>query len=87
MRPIELLLSDTVQSPLAIGFLRPAIVMPSTIVLELCQEEFDDLGVHELAHIRRYDDWANLLLQFLTANRGQPACSPSQPGTPQGVPG
>ena len=43
------------------------IVMPSALVLELSEEEFDDLGVHELAHIRRYDDWANLLQHILQA--------------------
>jgi beta-lactamase regulating signal transducer with metallopeptidase domain len=66
-RPVELLLSDTVRSPLAIGFLRPAIVMPASLVLELGQEEFDDVGVHELAHIRRYDDWTNLFQQLVQA--------------------
>jgi hypothetical protein len=43
------------------------IVMPAALVLELNEQEFDDLGVHELAHIRRYDDWTNLLQQILQA--------------------
>ena len=66
-RTFEFRLSDTVRSPIAIGFLRPTIVMPSAFVLELSQEEFDDLGVHELAHIRRYDDWSNLIQRIVQA--------------------
>jgi beta-lactamase regulating signal transducer with metallopeptidase domain len=66
-RNVELRLSDKVRSPLAIGFERPMIVMPSALVLELSEEEFDDLGVHELAHIRRYDDWTNLLQHIVQA--------------------
>ncbi|MCU1260067.1 MAG: hypothetical protein JWO80_2952 [Bryobacterales bacterium] len=66
-RNVELRLGDKVRSPIAIGFRRPTIVMPSALVLELSEEEFDDLGVHELAHIRRYDDWTNLFQKILQA--------------------
>jgi hypothetical protein len=66
-RPVELRISHRARSPLAIGFLRPLIVMPAALVLELSQEEYDDLGVHELAHLRRYDDWTNLLQRILQA--------------------
>jgi beta-lactamase regulating signal transducer with metallopeptidase domain len=66
-RNVALRLSDKIRSPIAIGFRRPMIVMPAALVLELSEEEFDDLGVHELAHIRRYDDWTNLLQRILQA--------------------
>lgn len=66
-RPVELRLSSRARSPLAIGFLRPVIVMPTDLVLHLNQQEYDDLGVHELAHIRRADDWTNLLQRLLQA--------------------
>jgi beta-lactamase regulating signal transducer with metallopeptidase domain len=64
-RTVELRLSQTARSPLAIGWLRPIIVMPAALVLELSQQDLDNLGVHELAHIRRYDDWTNLLQRLL----------------------
>jgi len=66
-RPVELRLSKKALSPLAIGYFRPLIVMPEALVLELSVEEYDDLGVHELAHIRRYDDWTNLAQRLLQA--------------------
>jgi len=66
-RNVELAFSDKLRSPVAIGFLHPMILIPSALVLDLSEEEFDDVGVHELAHIRRYDDWTNLLQQFLQA--------------------
>jgi beta-lactamase regulating signal transducer with metallopeptidase domain len=66
-RDVRIGLSDNLRSPVAIGFLRPMILMPTALTLELSGEEFDDIGVHELAHIRRYDDWTNLLRQLLQA--------------------
>jgi beta-lactamase regulating signal transducer with metallopeptidase domain len=66
-RPVELRISQNLRSPLAIGFLRPLIVMPAALMLELSREEFDDLGVHELAHLQRYDDWGNVVQQVLQA--------------------
>jgi beta-lactamase regulating signal transducer with metallopeptidase domain len=66
-RQVELRLSDRLRSPMAIGFRRPMIVMPAALVLEMSIEEFDDLGVHELAHIHRYDDWMNLFQRILQA--------------------
>jgi beta-lactamase regulating signal transducer with metallopeptidase domain len=66
-RPVELRLSQKARSPLALGYFKPVIVMPENLALELSVQEYDDLGVHELAHIRRYDDWANLAQRFLEA--------------------
>jgi beta-lactamase regulating signal transducer with metallopeptidase domain len=66
-RPVELRLSHRTRSPLAIGFLKPMIIMPTGLVLELSQQEYDDLGVHELAHLRRYDDWITLAQRLLQA--------------------
>jgi beta-lactamase regulating signal transducer with metallopeptidase domain len=66
-RPVTLGMSDKLKSPVALGFFHPMILMPSALLLELNEEELDDLWVHELAHIRRYDDWSNLLQQVLKA--------------------
>ncbi len=67
LRPVQLRISQRARSPLAIGFVRPMIVMPADLALELSQQEYDDLGVHELAHISRYDDWTNLSQRLLQA--------------------
>lgn len=66
-RRVHLRLSSHTHSPVALGFRTPYIVMPTHLVFELSREEYDDLGVHELAHIRRYDDWWNLVQRFLKA--------------------
>ena len=66
-RKVELRLSQTARSPIAIGWLRPIIVMPAALILELSQDDFDNLGVHELAHLRRYDDWTNLAQRLIQA--------------------
>lgn len=66
-RRVELRLSQHARSPLAIGFFKPVIIMPTALALSLTEAEYDDIGVHELAHLRRYDDWTNLLQRILTA--------------------
>jgi hypothetical protein len=47
--------------PAAIGFRRPAIVLPAWTLRELSAEELRPILIHELAHLRRHDDWTNLL--------------------------
>jgi beta-lactamase regulating signal transducer with metallopeptidase domain len=53
-RPVTLAISSTQKSPVLVGFRRPMIVLPS---VDLATE---GILAHELAHVRRYDDWANL---------------------------
>ncbi|HEY5094363.1 MAG TPA: M56 family metallopeptidase [Candidatus Eremiobacteraceae bacterium] len=57
----RLLVSGAVEIPVAIGLFHPAIVLPADLVEHLTESEFDQIGMHELAHVRRYDDWTNLL--------------------------
>ncbi|HYP14902.1 MAG TPA: M56 family metallopeptidase, partial [Bryobacteraceae bacterium] len=66
-RPVRLLLSSEARSPMAVGFLNPAVIIPDALLLKLTGEELDHLGVHELAHIRRYDDWTNLAQRVIRA--------------------
>ncbi len=58
---IELRLSDRVNAPCAVGFLRPAILIPGWLWSRLSTEELRQIVVHETAHLRRRDDWTNLL--------------------------
>ena len=59
-RRVELCASHQVAVPAAIGFFRPAIVFPARLVPQLSAEEFKVILLHELAHLRRRDDWTNL---------------------------
>ena len=59
-RPIRLLASDDASVPAALGFRNPAIVLPAWALRELSPAEIRPILVHELAHLRRHDDWTNL---------------------------
>jgi beta-lactamase regulating signal transducer with metallopeptidase domain len=60
VRPVALCRSDRIQVPTAIGFLKPAVVLPSWALRELSTAELNSILIHELAHLRRRDDWTNL---------------------------
>ena len=67
VRSVQLCQSDRVQVPTAIGFLNPAVVIPAWTMQELSTAELNSILIHELAHLRRWDDWTNLAQQILKA--------------------
>lgn len=60
-RTVRLLQSTRVATPLVLGWLRPAILLPVELITNLPAEHWDAVLAHELAHIRRYDYLVNLL--------------------------
>jgi bla regulator protein blaR1 len=66
-RRFEVLVSDQVHVPMAIGFFRPAIVFPRNLLSELMPEQLNQLVLHEATHLLRYDDWTNLLQKLMQA--------------------
>ena len=53
---VPLLLSSTrLAVPIAIGWWRPAVVMPASLLTGLPQAQLEALLLHELAHLRRQD--------------------------------
>lgn len=62
---IRLLESLQIDSPMVIGWLRPVVLLPPSLLTSLTATELDAVLAHELAHIRRYDYLVNLL-QTLT---------------------
>lgn len=58
---VLLLQSTVVQSPAVIGWLRPVVLVPVSILSELPVHQLEAVFAHELAHIRRYDYLINLL--------------------------
>jgi uncharacterized protein (TIGR03435 family) len=66
-RTARLLLSSDIASPMAVGFLHPAVILPESLPGELAQPEMDHVLLHEMAHIARKDDWTNLLARVLGA--------------------
>ncbi len=59
-RVVSLCTSDRVQVPTAIGLIEPAVVIPRWAMEELSVDELNQILIHELAHLRRWDDWTNL---------------------------
>ena len=62
-----ILLSDRVQAPLAAGFVRPAIILPSALVEQVDAGALESIVVHEVAHLRRYDVWTNAFARIAQA--------------------
>ena len=66
-RPVKLCVSDRLRVPTAIGFTKPLVVIPSWTMRELSAAELNPILLHELAHLRRRDDWTNLVQKILGA--------------------
>lgn len=64
-RRSDLLISRDIASPMAAGFLHPAIVLPESWMEELSEQDREHVLLHESAHLARYDDWTNLLVRLL----------------------
>ena len=66
-RAVTLCVSDDLRVPTAIGFTRPLVVIPSWAMEELSTLELNAILLHELAHLRRRDDWTNLIQKIVGA--------------------
>jgi beta-lactamase regulating signal transducer with metallopeptidase domain len=66
-RQVTLCVSSDITIPGAIGFFRPAIVFPVWLLPQLSAEEIKVILLHELAHLRRWDDWTNLAQKVVKA--------------------
>ncbi len=58
-RPVQLLESCLIDVPLALGHLRPIILMPVGMLSGLPVAQVEAILMHELAHIRRHDYLVN----------------------------
>ena len=61
------LVSRRVGVPFAFGFLRPAVVLPTSLPGEIGAEALQTIIVHESAHLRRNDVWTNALARVAEA--------------------
>jgi GWxTD domain-containing protein len=59
--PVALLETVRVDSPVVIGYLKPAILMPLGLLAGMPADHLEAILLHELAHIRRRDYLVNLL--------------------------
>src|SRR5208282_660830 len=66
-RAAEVCVSDQARIPTAVGFFKPLVVVPHWALQELSPEELNSVLIHELEHLRRWDDWTNLAQKILAA--------------------
>ncbi len=66
-RRVSLRASRKVGAPMAAGLWNPAILIPESLPEDLSEAEFRQVLVHELAHIRRWDDWTNVVQKIAEA--------------------
>ena len=66
-RQVTLCTSGSLKMPTAVGFLRPLVVIPDWAMNELSSDELNSILLHELAHLRRWDDCTNLAQKVLGA--------------------
>ncbi len=64
-RKAKLLVCDGGGAPIAIGFFNPAVIIPAALLDTAGELEWERMFRHELAHLVRRDDWANLLQQTI----------------------
>jgi beta-lactamase regulating signal transducer with metallopeptidase domain len=66
-RQTQLLVSSNIAAPMSLGFLNPAILIPQTLLDTLSDSELEHVVLHELAHVRRWDDWTNFAQKLIEA--------------------
>ncbi|MBA4104258.1 MAG: hypothetical protein C0485_00745 [Pirellula sp.] len=64
-RRVALAVSDGVAQPILVGVLRPLILLPTAALAGWTPEQLDMVLLHELAHVRRWDNLVNLLQRIV----------------------
>ncbi|MBV9148276.1 MAG: pentapeptide repeat-containing protein [Candidatus Eremiobacteraeota bacterium] len=60
-RQVRICVSDKIEVPVAVGLFDSMILLPVHLLQQLSAGEIDRISLHELAHLRRADDWTNSL--------------------------
>jgi beta-lactamase regulating signal transducer with metallopeptidase domain len=63
-RAAQLCTSAEVDRPSVIGFWSPRILIPEWLFEKLSPSELQQIVLHEMGHLRRADDWLNLIQKF-----------------------
>ena len=64
-RKIDFWLSELIDTPMIIGFLKPTILMPVASLNQLSVSQLEAILLHELAHIKRNDYLLNIYVSSL----------------------
>jgi beta-lactamase regulating signal transducer with metallopeptidase domain len=60
VRRAQLCISGEVDQPCVIGFFAPRVLIPGWLMEKATASELEQIVLHEISHLRRFDDWANL---------------------------
>jgi len=63
--PVSVVITDKVQSPALLGFIRPRLLLPKHTLDALTPMELRHVFLHELAHVKRLDIFCNWTITFL----------------------
>jgi beta-lactamase regulating signal transducer with metallopeptidase domain len=69
-RDVRLCVSDETDVPVAVGLFDAMILIPHSLLERLSEPEVDQICLHELAHLRRADDWTNGAQRVINALLG-----------------
>ena len=58
-------LSELVNSPVTIGYMKPIILLPIAALNNLSTQQVEAILLHELSHIRRYDYLVNFVISII----------------------
>lgn len=61
-RKVQVWISEYIDTPMVIGFLRPTILIPLACINQLSVKQVEAILLHELAHIKRNDYLVNLYI-------------------------
>jgi beta-lactamase regulating signal transducer with metallopeptidase domain len=64
-RQVALAACDSLAQPLLVGILRPLILLPAAALTAWTPAELEMVLLHELAHVRRWDNLVNLLQRLV----------------------
>ena len=66
-RNVTLKTTSELDAPVAAGFFHPAVLLPAQMSNAATSPGLEGILRHELAHLKRGDDWTNLIQQFVLA--------------------
>jgi beta-lactamase regulating signal transducer with metallopeptidase domain len=66
-RRVHLCASPEIDQPCVIGFFAPRILVPDWLLEKATPAELEQIVLHEVTHLRRFDDWTNLVQKIAVA--------------------
>jgi beta-lactamase regulating signal transducer with metallopeptidase domain len=66
-RHVTVAVCDRVVAPMLLGILRPLILLPPAVLAGHSATQIEMILIHELAHVRRFDNFVNLVQRVIEA--------------------